>query len=464
MGLLDRVNARHASLSNPVAGDLSPYAGRSGWGHDPFAYIHPDGDKFLDRMATSDDVFSAVSLRARLMSGLKIKLYRGSGSNRKVVDYGPAVNLLQHVNPFWTQRRLFRMDEMSMGLWGESFWAIEKDQFGTPKEIWWLKPTRVTPVPDREGYIKRFLYDPANGGPAIGFAPDEIVWFRYPNPLDELSPLSPLKAAQRAAETGSAMLDSNKALFAQGLQMGGFVSPTGDKVSFTQQQADDLEAFLEHRFKGSSNAHRWAVLRFDATFKQAQVSPRDAEFANGMNMTLRRVCNVYGIPSPLLNDLEHATLANVESLHSILWADALVPDAELRQEEITEQFLPLFGGRPLHAEFDFSKVPALQESATSVWDRERAQIEVGGLTVNEWRESHGLPSVPWGDAWWAPVNKGAVNGATRPEPTPLPADDQEAAADVLAAMEIFRMEMKHGPLTLNGQTPKKINGHGRVRS
>lgn len=463
MGLLDRVNARHAALASPVAGDLSLLSDTR-YGHDPFQFMHSDGSKFLDRMATSDDVFSAVSLRARLMSGLKIKLYRGSGSGRKTVGFGQAYDLLQHVNPFWTQRRLFRMDEMSMGLWGESFWAIEKDQFGTPQEIWWLKPSRVRVVPDSKNYIKGFLYDPANGGQPIPFKPDEIIWFRYPNPLDEFSPLSPLKAAQRAAETGSSMLDSNRALFAQGLQMGGFVSPTGDKVSFTQPQADDLEAFLEHRFKGSSNAHRWAVLRFDATFKQAQVTPRDAEFANGMNMTLRRVCNVYGIPSPLLNDLEHATLANVDSLHSILWADSLVPDAELRQEEITEQFLPMFSGRPLHAEFDFSKVPALQESATSVWDRERAQIEVGGLTVNEWRESHGLPSVPWGDAWWAPVNKGAVNGPDRPEPKPLPPADQETAAGALAALDIFSMEMRHGSMTLNGQTPKKINGHGRVQS
>src|SRR5690606_22254243 len=117
-------------------------------------------------------------------------------------------------------------------------------------------------------------------------------------------------------------------------------------------------------FKGKEGAHRWAVLRFDAQFKESQVSPKDAEFVNGLNVTLRRICNVYGVPSPLLNDLEYATLANVNELHKILWMNALVPDAQLRASEITEQFLPMFPGRTLHAEFDFTQVDALHESAT----------------------------------------------------------------------------------------------------
>lgn len=463
MKFLDRIKARRNRLASPVASDVArgvdPF-----WGHDPFAFMHMDGSKFVDKIATSDDVFAVINLRARLMSGLKLDIFRGSGPTRTKVTTGPAWDLLRHINPFWTPRRLYRMDELSMGIWGQSFWAIEKDSFNVPREIWWMKPSRVTPVPDRNNYIRGFLYHPINGGEPIFFRPDEVVWFRYPNPLDELSPLSPLMAAQRAAETGSAMLDSNRQLFDQGLMVGGFVTPTADKVSFNPTQADDLEKFLDRRFRGAKGSHKWAVLRFDAQFREAQVSPKDAEFVNGMNMTLRRVCNVYGVPSPLVNDLEHATLANVGELHKVLWADTLVPDAELRQDEITEQLLPMFTGRTLHSEFDFSRVPALHESATAVWDRERQQIEAGSITINEWRERQGLPPVKWGDAWWAPVNKSAVNGATRPEPAPeVPVEEAEST---LAALELFHMELKHGPLTLNGHNGHKIhgsNGHGRVQ-
>lgn len=469
MGLLDRVNARHAELKNPVGGALVS-AGDGAFGHDSSRWQSPspwsfqsENDAALDRVATADDVFSVISLRARLMSGLKLKVYRGTGSTRSEVQVGPAVNLLKHVNPFWSPRRLQRMDELSMGMWGSSFWAIEKDEFGNPREIWWLKPSRVRVVPDEFNYIKGYLYEPANGSMKwIPFAADEIVWFRYPNPLDEFASLSPLLAAHKASTAGQAMLDSNRLLFTQGMQMGGFVVPSGDKVSFTKAQADDLERFLETRFSGSKHAHRWGVLRFDATFKEALISPRDAQFIDGMNMTLKRVCNVYGVPSPLMNDLEHATLANASEFHKILWSDALVPDAELKSDEITEQLLPMFPGRPLHVEYDFTKVPALQESATSVWDRERQQIEAGSMTVNEWRESHGMPPVPWGDVWWAPVNKGAVSGPT----TPAPESEQvpeEDAANALAVLDLKTLEFRHGPLTLKGQNGHGVNGHGRVR-
>lgn len=465
MSFLDRIQQRRRNLSSPVSSDLSPLMDRAGWGHDPFPFMHTDGDRFVDRVASSDDVMSVIGLRARLMSGLRLEVFRGTGTTRKRVEFGSAYDLLRHVNPFWTPRRLFRMDELSMGIWGQSFWAVEKDEFGVPRELWWMKPSRVVPVPDRKKYLRGFLYKPANGGEPIPFGTDEVVWFRYPNPMDEFAPLSPLLAAQNAAETGAAMLDSNRALFNQGLMVGGFVVPTGDKVSFTKTQADDLEKFLERRFRGARGSHRWAVLRFDAQFKEAQVSPKDAEFVNGMNLTLRRVCNVYGVPSPLVNDLEHATLANVGELHKALWANTLVPDAELRQEEITEQLLPMFSGRALHAEFDFSKIPALHESSTAVWDRERQQIEAGSITINEWRERQGLPPVKWGDAWWAPVNKSAVNGPTKPEPV-APEIPEEEAASTLAALDMFHMELKHGPLTLNGHNGRKINGsngHGRVQ-
>lgn len=460
MKFLDRISERHRQLQNPVQRDLATFTDRR-WGHDPLPFTFSDSDSYVDRVATADDVMAVIGLRARLMSGLHLNVYRGSGTTRKVVESGPAYEVLRHVNPFWTPLRLARMDEFSMGLWGQSFWAVEKDRDGIPREIWWVKPSRVVPVPDRLNYLRGFLYYPANGGPPLPFAPDEIVWFRYPNPLDEFAPLSPLIAAQRAAQTGEAMMTSNRQLFNQGLMIGGFVTPAGDKVSFSQTQADDLERFLERRFKGAQGSHRWAVLRFDAQFKEAQVSPKDAEFVNGLNLTLRRICNVYGVPSPLVNDLEFATLANVSELHKVLWADTLVPDAKLRESEITEQFLTMFPGRTLHAEYDFSKVDALHESATAVWDRERQQIEVGGITVNEWRERQGLPPVPWGNSWWAPVNKGAVNGSTTPAP-PSPEVPEDEAASTLAALDLFRMELRHGPLTLNGH---KINGngHGRVQ-
>lgn len=468
MGLADRVAAERARLIehraelawSTGAGSVDP--GSRFWGHDDSVY---SPQEYGDYLATSNEVYSAASLRARLMSGLRLKLFAGRREDKQEITTGPAYDLLRYVNPFWTQPRLARMDELCMCLWGKSFWAVERDPVTKrPAEIWWMKPTRVKPIPDENDYLVGFWYEPLSGGPRIPFDADEVVWFRYPNPVDEFGSSSPLAPARLAADTSSAMMKSNRNLFTQGMQAGGFIVPDktagNSKVTFSTQQAQELEQHLEKRLSGVDKAHRWAVLRYEAKFLNPQITQKDAEFVEGLQLTARQVWNAYGIPAPLLNDLAHATLANTREYERILWSLALVPDAELRAADVEQQFLPMFGrraGRPAtadHAEYDFGAVPALQESQSAAWARERQAIEVGALKINEWRKRQGLPPVPWGDVWWAPVNKSAVTGAgSTPQgdtsPTGQPVD-AEQAAQIGAAIDVARLELRHGQIRLNG--------------
>lgn len=420
-------------------------------GHDSSEFAP---DSYGEYAATSNEIFSVIQLRARLMSSLDLKVFNGRGSKKQEADDSPAAKLLSYVNPFWTSRRLSRMDELSMGLWGASYWAIERDRRRQPTEIWWMKPSRVKPVPHETGYLQGFLYESVHGG-QIPFRADEVIWFRYPNPIDEFSPLSSLAAARLAADTAKSMMQSNNNLFKNGMQLGGIITPGTDKVSFSKEQADDLSVQLDQRLRGVDKAHRWAVMRFEANLKALNLTPKDAEFIGGLNMTLRQVCNAYGIPSPLLNDLEHATLANLGPLMRMAWENALVPDSMLRSDEIREQLLPMFKDGPDHCEHDYSKVAALQESATESWSRERQQIDVGGITINEWRKTKGLPEVAWGDVYWAPVNKSAVTDAdSTPQGDTAPHGDPVLAAVTADDERTFRKLLDAFP------TPA-LNGHRR---
>lgn len=394
--------------------------------------------EYGEYLATSNEVYSAVSLRARLVSSVDLRFYNGTGPDRTEVTDSPAVRLLRTVNPHWTWERLARMDELCMGLWGETFWAIEKDRAGRPTEIWWMKPTQVTPIASNGDYLKGYAYQPADGGKPIAFAPGEVCWFRYPNPNAEFTAMSPLSAARLAADTSSAMMKANRQLFKRGMRIAGVVVPDTNRVSFTKEQADDLQVQLEERFTGAENAHRWAVLRYEAQFRPMQVSAKDAEFVEGLNLTLRQVANAYGIPVPLLNDLANATLANAREYERILWAHTLVPDTKFKAAEIREQFLPLFTKDAEFVEHDYTQVPALQEAASEVWSREYQAMQEGALTINEWRKRHGLPSVPWGDVPWMPVNKLPVvgdlasHGQSDPVDPPVPADMPRTVAEFLS--------------------------------
>lgn len=428
MGLYDDVLAvRSGARSWPVGSAVlsaSPVDRRLGARDDRF-----DVESYGDFLATSNDIFAIANLRAKKMGALRPLLFDRDGPERQMVTSGQVYDLFRQPNPFWTMERLNRMDELCMCLWGHSFWAIER-KAGEPNEFWWMKPTRVKVVPDKSGYVAGFLYDPTDGGEPIAFTPAEVFWQRYPNPINEFAPLAPMAAARLAAETASEMMKANRVLFENGMQPGGFLAPpaaqttTGQAYTFTDDQAKDLRDKLSEGLKGRRNFHRWEILKFDAQVKELSVTPKDAEWIAGLNMTLRQACRVYMVPSPLMMDLEHATLANVKEFDRMLWDHGLVPDADFRAAEMRLQVLPLFRGRPTHMEWDYSKVPVLQESQTSVWDRECGQLEVMCITINEWRKAKGLPPVPWGDEPFAPVNKAQVDedGSPPPAPEPPPED------------------------------------------
>ncbi len=453
MGLVDRVFAEHRRRSWPVgAGALTGF--ESTYGHDQSEF---SPEEYGDYLATSNDIYSVVNLRARMLSGLRLGFFNGYNSDKVEAPESAAAELYYYVNKFWTCKRLARMDELCMGVWGETFWAVERDR-GEPREIWWMKPSRVQPVPDSSGYIKGFAYQSVSGE-VISFTPDEVAWFRYPNPIDEFSPLSPLAAARLAADTSAAMMRSNKQLFSQGMQAAGIIVPATDKVTFTPEQADDLETHLRKRLTGSANAHKWAVLRYEAQFKQLSITPKDAEYSAGLGLSFAQVCRAYGINPTLAGSMEGATLANVREFQRGAWEITLTPDADLKAEEVGEQYLPMFR-RPGadHVEYDYSAVPALQESQSEVWTREAQALDRGAITINEWRKRRGMPPVEWGDKPYMPVNKaplgadGQLQLPQQPDANTPPDDEANPANAAPSPRIVDHLSARRflGELRLNG--------------
>lgn len=422
MGLIDRVD----QVFDPgkrefVVGEGAISRFERTYGKDPQEWSPSEYGEYI---ATSNSVYVCSTIRADLLKSLPLRLYKRTGGSRKrasgagvemeEVTKGPIVDLLRYVNPFWTFRRLLAMTELSLGLWGKSFWFLERGENGTgePREIWWARPDRVAVVPDPKTYVKGFAYIPVDGMDPIPFSPDETIWFRYPNPLDEYEGLSPIAAARLAADTGSAAMKSNRNLFAQGLQMGGLIVPKTEGLQLSDEQAKDLEEALDRRFKGVDKAHKWGVLRFDVEMKGASsmgISPKDAEFMGLMKWSLEDVARAYKIPLDLVGG--ERTYANVESAERAVWIRAIKPETEFLSDELTEQLLTKFPGSADIIEFDLSGVEVLQEAEKERWERSQGQIKNGVITINEYRKDSGKDPLDWGDSWWAPLSLVPVSDA-----------------------------------------------------
>ncbi len=159
--------------------------------------------------ATSVPVYSAIRLRADALTRAPAVVYRTteSGGKVRVGPDHPAQRILERVNRWYTSGDLWRATEIYLNLWGSAYWAIERDEHGQP-EIWPLRPDRVTIVPDRHKYIRGFIYNGRNG--QVAYTPDEIVWFRYFNPLEEYAGLSPIAPVRMSADMAQDSLRFNR--------------------------------------------------------------------------------------------------------------------------------------------------------------------------------------------------------------------------------------------------------------
>ena len=397
-------------------------------------YLMPETDtfgKFKDPatyLATSNAVYVCNRLRAQMLSSLKPALYKVAKDGSKTdVTSGELYELLQKVNPFWTFRRLIEMTEMSLGVYQQgAFWVLERGERGTPgtqrrrvpQELWWVPPDRMQVIKSGASYISHYEYQPTDGSRPIRFERDEVIWFRYPNVINEFASLPPISAAMIAADTAYAAMYSNAMLFKNGAQVSGVIGPKAG-TTLTEEQAQAIETSIARRFRGMDKAHRLAVFRFETSIQPLSITPKDAEFLGTLGWGLEEIARAYGVPLDLVGG--QRTYENYNAAQLDLWIRTLIPEARFIADELTEQLLPHFPGQADLIEFDASEVLVLQEAERQKWAIDKEQIERGARTINEWREEQGQDPLAWGDAWWASATLTPVMDATKPEPPAPPA-------------------------------------------
>ena len=182
-------------------------------------------------------VYAAIRLRGESVARTPLVVRRPSPGSGGEVPAGadhPLQRLLDRPNPFWTRGDLWRATETYLGLWGSAFWGLERDGSGAVHEIWPLRPDRVRVLPDPERYVRGFVYGSPVGGAPVPYLPEDIVWFRYFNPIDEYAGLSPMAPLRLSADMGIDALRANKSALGNeslpGLVIETSDYPTDDEV------------------------------------------------------------------------------------------------------------------------------------------------------------------------------------------------------------------------------------------
>ena len=259
---------RELSRAHPTSHLLSDsFQQRAGLGDDwaPSAYA--------DYLAVAPAVYACVNLRARNLARVPLQVLRveENGTPGPVGEAHPAQRLLDGLNPFWSRQRFWYMIEASLNLWGSAPVAMFRDGRGAVRELWWLRPNRFRVVPDPAGYIAGNLY--LKDGREIALARDEVLWFRYPNPLEEYAGLSPIAALRMSIDMNVDAIRFNRRFF-QNDASPGRVYLKAD-VELTSAQVRELRSRWEKAFADRNKAHSIAVLDKTADLKTMAISQRE---------------------------------------------------------------------------------------------------------------------------------------------------------------------------------------------
>ncbi len=346
---------RSLARANPVATLLSDsYQQRFGMGDDwsPSSYG--------DYLAISPTVYACVHLRARNLSRVRLRLYRSTegGATVPLPDTHPAQLLLDSVNPFWSRQRFWYMVEASLSLWGSAPVVLFRDGRGNVRELWWLRPSRFKVIPDASAYIKGYLY--TKDGVDVAFGPEDVLWFRYPNPIEEYAGLSPIAALRMSIDTNTDAIRFNRRFFRNDATPGRVYLKSEQEL--TTAQAEELRMRWEVAFKDPNRAHSIAILDKSADLKSLAVSQRDMEYVEGQRFTKEEICGAYGVSPLLIGDLRFSSFANFTLAKSSFWDETLIPEMQLIESELSRGLVPLLGDG-LQVRFDVGDVSALREDA-----------------------------------------------------------------------------------------------------
>ncbi len=272
-------------------------------------------------------------------------------------------------------------------LHGNGFIQILEGTDGAPRELYALRPERVSIEGDARGWPVAFSYRANQERTRL--PADMVIQVKAMHPLDDHYGLGCLGAASGAIAIHNAATLWNKALLDNAARpSGALVHDAGEALS--PDQFDQLRGELEASFSGAGNAGRPMLLEGGLKWQALSLTPAEMDFAGLKAAAAREIALAFGVPPVLLGLPGDATYANYREANRALWRQTVLPLAGKLLGAIRQGLAPWYPGATLTVDLD--QVTALSEDRERLWaqvsaadfltpDEKRAAVGLGALAV-----------------------------------------------------------------------------------
>jgi phage portal protein BeeE len=295
----------------------------------------------------------------------------------------------------WSRFSMFEISGMWLELLGKSAWVVDYGKVNFPVGLWPVRPDRISPVPDPENYLKGYIYTAPDSSEKIPLNPNEVIWNRYPNPIDPYDGLGPVQSVRTEIEGIRYAGEWNRNFFLNSARPDGVLS---SDHHVEDDEWDEISDRWREAHRGVGRAHRIAVLE-NVTWVPTSTSVKDMDFVNlrtDARDAIRESMGVHKIMTGLTEDVNRA---NAQTGEEVFANWKIVPRLDRWRDVLNYQFLPLFypPGADIPYEFDYIyPLPANreQDNAELLAKANAARFLVqSGYDPNDVLEVVGLPDM-----------------------------------------------------------------------
>ena len=315
-------------------------------------------------------VYRCIELRANNLSAIPWTVMRGETELEDYpIDFDPLLWAL----------------EADLCIFGAGYWL--KDRPRLVQELQRLNPSTMRIKRDKQDPRKGIVgFEQSIGGETYQFKPEQMVYFRYYSPDDDLGPgVPPLQVALQAAD-----LARNANAWASQFFSHGAIPAV---ILHTEQMIPDSE--LE-RVRGAWNrltqgverAWRTLVLRQGLKPEVIGQPVKDLAMTELYESMRSQIAVAFGVPQTMLSDAANYATAKEHRLS--FYQDTIIPRAKQIESDINDQMMDALG---LEFVFHYNEIEAIQKDEAEKADYVRLLVEAKIITKDEAREMLGYEPI-----------------------------------------------------------------------
>jgi HK97 family phage portal protein len=335
-------------------------------------------------------IFSAIDLLSTTFAQSPIVVKKIEGDQENIVPNHDMVSSINKGNDFYSGQLLWKATMIDY-IFGNAYWLKVRSAAGMPIQYYWVPSSLISPAWPEDNskvFISHYNYNP--NGQIEKVAVQDVVHFRNGlDPRNVRKGLSPLGAMLREVATDEEAAEFTHTILRNLGVTGMVISPSNEKGRLSQAEADRIKASVMMRTSGDRRGEPLVVggaIKVD----QMATDVTKLDLAAIRHIPEERLTAIIGTPAILLGlgtGLENATYSNVDGLRRIFYENKIIPLQNFIASDLLTQLLVDFETdvTTYQVGFDNSNVRVLKEDETLAVERLIKELEVGGLTINEYR-------------------------------------------------------------------------------